>query len=350
MITCTQVEWNAMLPWVSAGSPDLPNKPFPTLTEVATLAVYGVSLTREQFSAEVQRLTLEGSALWKHDVDGQWLRPYLKQMIEITRAGARPERLDCPPDHAEALWAWLSKGRKIIPLPGRYSAEACERHGKLATMSDLDALLFAQVEIERIALMTSEASEKARRLYETLSLAAASDEIILKGLQEYRNEPFAAGPVRPALAMKHVPLSGDDLIPHLGHDLAENVIELDPPNPREDPMNSYFDRRKRQLLEMSADWTDVRLSLSHAQCLIARVGAEPTRSETSESKCRMWLEARMRESLQQRPKPRDYFFAEAKELYPGLSKRAFDRAWNEGKRVTGAKWDAAGRPKVRRKQ
>jgi hypothetical protein len=63
-----------------------------------------------------------------------------------------------------------------------------------------------------------------------------------------------------------------------------------------------------------------------------------------ESLCR-WLEGEMRKSTHRRPKPREDFKIEALKMFPGLSARAFDRAWKAAIKASAAEWSRPGRPR-----
>jgi hypothetical protein len=68
---------------------------------------------------------------------------------------------------------------------------------------------------------------------------------------------------------------------------------------------------------------------------------------TSRDACKRWLCDLMQASLDRRPKPKEAYWQEAQQKWPGkLSKRAFDRVWNNAVEATGAdKWSEGGRPR-----
>jgi hypothetical protein len=68
---------------------------------------------------------------------------------------------------------------------------------------------------------------------------------------------------------------------------------------------------------------------------------------TSRDACKRWLCDLMRGSLDRRLKPKDDYWQDAQKKWPGtLSKRAFDRVWNNAVEATGAdKWSKGGRPR-----
>jgi hypothetical protein len=67
------------------------------------------------------------------------------------------------------------------------------------------------------------------------------------------------------------------------------------------------------------------------------------RTVVAETRCRAYLVAQMRSSDRQ-PKPKRDFLADCQARFPGLSERAFERAWAKAKTLTGAAgWARAGR-------
>jgi uncharacterized protein YndB with AHSA1/START domain len=68
---------------------------------------------------------------------------------------------------------------------------------------------------------------------------------------------------------------------------------------------------------------------------------------TSRDACKRWLCDLMQASLDRRPKPKEAYWQEAQQKWSGrLSKRAFDRVWNNAVEATGAdKWSEGGRPR-----
>lgn len=62
-----------------------------------------------------------------------------------------------------------------------------------------------------------------------------------------------------------------------------------------------------------------------------------------EARCRTWLSEAMRRSPERSPMKKSRWLSEAQQLFHGLAKRAFDRAWPAAIRDTGAKWDRSGR-------
>jgi hypothetical protein len=73
---------------------------------------------------------------------------------------------------------------------------------------------------------------------------------------------------------------------------------------------------------------------------------------TSRSACRVWLMELMRESPTRRPHPKNKYWMEAQDKWPGsLSKRVFDEVWNDAVENTGAvRWSAVGRPRKSQQQ
>jgi hypothetical protein len=70
----------------------------------------------------------------------------------------------------------------------------------------------------------------------------------------------------------------------------------------------------------------------------------------AETACRKWLEGEMRRSPLQRTRSRESFLEEALGKFTGLTKRGFDRAWDQAINITKASaWRLPGRPKNPRK-
>jgi hypothetical protein len=68
----------------------------------------------------------------------------------------------------------------------------------------------------------------------------------------------------------------------------------------------------------------------------------------SERDCRRWLVDLMRESPDERPKPKRQFQTEAQRKFRKLSVRQFLRAWDAAVEETAAtEWSKAGRPKTK---
>jgi hypothetical protein len=64
-----------------------------------------------------------------------------------------------------------------------------------------------------------------------------------------------------------------------------------------------------------------------------------------ERNCEKWLVEQMRHSPHSSPRPRNDFLAEAKNLFPTLANRQFDRAWGKAISETGADWSRPGKRK-----
>jgi hypothetical protein len=68
------------------------------------------------------------------------------------------------------------------------------------------------------------------------------------------------------------------------------------------------------------------------------------RTVVAETRCREYLVTEMRRSPERQPKSKRDFLADCLERFPGLSERAFERAWAKAKTLTGAAgWGKAGR-------
>jgi hypothetical protein len=68
------------------------------------------------------------------------------------------------------------------------------------------------------------------------------------------------------------------------------------------------------------------------------------RTAAAETRCQAYLVAEMRRSPNRQPKPKRDFLADGQARFPGLSERAFERAWAKAKELTGAAgWGKAGR-------
>jgi hypothetical protein len=68
------------------------------------------------------------------------------------------------------------------------------------------------------------------------------------------------------------------------------------------------------------------------------------RTAAAETQCREYLVTAMRRSPDRQPKPQRDFLADCQERFPGLSERAFERAWANAKILTGAAgWGRPGR-------
>jgi hypothetical protein len=71
----------------------------------------------------------------------------------------------------------------------------------------------------------------------------------------------------------------------------------------------------------------------------------PTGTKGKETACKGWLTALMR-AEPDRPRPKEEVWAEASHKFPGLAQRAFERAWRDAAKDSGA--DAWRRPGRRR--
>jgi hypothetical protein len=68
----------------------------------------------------------------------------------------------------------------------------------------------------------------------------------------------------------------------------------------------------------------------------------------SELECRRWLVGLIRESPNERPKPKERFQTEAQKKFKNLSARQFLRAWDIAvEEVPGNVWSKRGRPKAK---
>lgn len=63
--------------------------------------------------------------------------------------------------------------------------------------------------------------------------------------------------------------------------------------------------------------------------------------------CNNWLCDAMRASPADRHKPKSDWFSEAKQKWPTLARRTFDRAWDDALEDTGSQWGAPGRTRGR---
>ena len=86
-----------------------------------------------------------------------------------------------------------------------------------------------------------------------------------------------------------------------------------------------------------------RLQVKKSQVLA--LWPKPSGKAINESNCKKWLADQMRVSMTSRPKSKAEFFSEALQLWPGLGKRQFARAWDDAITETGAQWSKAGAPK-----
>ena len=269
MIACN--EQDCLMPISLGGSSVLPSNRHPTLTEVATLAIYGSCLTTSDMHSASALFSEETRALWRIGEDGlKWIEPNLEALFAIEQGKLSADALTCDEDLASALRGWLNEKRKY-PLPERYSATVREKSAKLAAMTNLEALEFAQSEINRRNAVAAELNERTRRFYKVLSQLAVMGRIALKGVQEYRHEQSFSD--RPALPFGHRGLDDNDLIPDLGHSLFSNIIEIDPPRGDHDIVG-WINRRERQKHDLLIDWTDVRLSPTDAQLVMAQFESE----------------------------------------------------------------------------
>lgn len=67
----------------------------------------------------------------------------------------------------------------------------------------------------------------------------------------------------------------------------------------------------------------------------------------AETSCQLWLIVEMRASPAKSPDTKSNLCDKALKMFPGLSKKAFNRAWGGGIEETGAQWARAGRPSGR---
>jgi hypothetical protein len=89
-------------------------------------------------------------------------------------------------------------------------------------------------------------------------------------------------------------------------------------------------------------WTHLQVRRKH----VLKFWPVPTSKTKSQVDCRRWLVAQMRESPEERPKPKLEFQAEALKKFRPLSARQFQTAWDEAiKESAAAGWSQAGRPK-----
>jgi len=66
---------------------------------------------------------------------------------------------------------------------------------------------------------------------------------------------------------------------------------------------------------------------------------------SAETGCQRWLEGRMKQNPDRPTETKTDIFAEAKRRFPGLSARAFKRAWSTAVKQSGATaWTTPGRP------
>jgi hypothetical protein len=89
-------------------------------------------------------------------------------------------------------------------------------------------------------------------------------------------------------------------------------------------------------------WTHLQVRREH----VLKLWPAPTPKTKSQVDCRRWLVVHMRESPEERPKPKREFQAEALKKFRPLAARQFQTAWDEAiKESAAAGWSQAGRPK-----
>jgi hypothetical protein len=104
------------------------------------------------------------------------------------------------------------------------------------------------------------------------------------------------------------------------------------------------DALKYDALDYDQPYTKVRLRRDDVLGLWPREGG----TARSESECRRWLVALMRESPDERPKSKGQFWTDAQEKFRNLLERQFLRAWDAAvKEAPAPRWSNRGRPKTK---
>jgi hypothetical protein len=92
-------------------------------------------------------------------------------------------------------------------------------------------------------------------------------------------------------------------------------------------------------------WTGIRVRKEDVARLWPDVPPVRIATVRAETSCKKWLVHRMRASPELAPSPKTHFRNLARKDFPGLSDRAFQRAWDAAIAETDAKWSKAGRRK-----
>ncbi|MGE0038762.1 MAG: hypothetical protein AB7S93_24420 [Xanthobacteraceae bacterium] len=88
------------------------------------------------------------------------------------------------------------------------------------------------------------------------------------------------------------------------------------------------------------------LSITVPAAKVRKLWPAAKRTAVAEMRCQAHLVAEMRRARDRAPKPKGDFLADCQARFPGLSERAFERAWGGAVRETGAvNWSKGGRPR-----
>jgi hypothetical protein len=123
---------------------------------------------------------------------------------------------------------------------------------------------------------------------------------------------------------------------HLRDAIEAGKVRIDPPDWQIDGTTDWRNSAARLFCkDLLAAFPAGRPLLPAAQPLTVK----------AETDCQVWLVSLMTESRQCRPKKKSTYFEVAQKRFPGLSERAFERAWANAIKETGSNWGKAGAPK-----
>lgn len=268
MIICNE---QGHLPDLLCTPAPLPADKIPTLTEVATFAIYGAPLSVAVFKARRQQAISECWDLWHHPNGPGDMVPHLKAIQAKEKPPAGDDGATAREQRAN-VEQWLVTGRKK-DRPRPLSETAQEQKSRLKTMSNKEAIEYALQEADRAEQRDRNLDQKAKRFYEALGVATLQGEVVLKGLSEYVcDDPQRE---RPPLSPGRRALCDDDYCSLLVHSLDTNEIDIDPPWTLDEAIFEIFDRRARIAAEMRLIWKDLRISRDHAQLLLSQLGHAP---------------------------------------------------------------------------
>lgn len=271
MITCTH---RNALPAIVCAQSGLPKCHRPTLTEVASLAIYGAPLRPGRGDGTLREamtpLQIEGRALWRNDNGPGYLVEHLNRISAGEPWPYKSDSVDNDERITLASFAaaerWLTRWRKAIPAEA-LPPELAKRVKALAAMSDAEAIQYAGSEADRIEQAEHAANRRAEAFYRVVSALVSRGQVELEAITVDRatGEWLAREPGSPP----HTAIARQFFNLPMIHDLYDNQLDVDRFSSDSDLLDSLFNRVARSNDAKLVRWEDIRVSLDDARLLLS---------------------------------------------------------------------------------
>jgi len=220
MITCQVNHYPAL----EVEPKSLTSDSIPTLTELATLAIYGTALTPHEFCLARDAVLSSEKAVWGV-VNGPSTMQGLLNALATPVPPVSSDDLAAPIVHGNLSYArdWLEKTRRE-PAFSALTARYAEHKARLVEIHDDDVLAYATEQAARIAGDEAAVVTRAENFYRLVGQALIRRQIVVKGYRRH----FRDDAHLPKLPPERVALTEDDLCDVLLHDPESNELDINP--------------------------------------------------------------------------------------------------------------------------